>query len=273
MKLKLKRLHPEAVLPKRHSTGAAGFDLVAIEDSWPQGAVEMARTGWAMEIPPGYEGQIRLRSSSGVKGLVIPHAPATIDSDYRGEILVAVTTLQNRTPGPLIKKGDRIAQMVICPVLAVDLEEAEGLSETERQGQGFGGRDVGAIIPSLDSGSDKDKNAASETQVIHVLLKNTRLGWMATAVELDCNVGAYDWTVEEAKAAIEKALCACVFAQVMKYDRLRLAPREESGCLWKEVLASQKAGRLHSTKPLAEAYGCPEFVGSTQIRYYLAEEP
>jgi dUTP pyrophosphatase len=122
------------------SAGAAGLDLAAA----PDGPIEIAPggraavpTGLAFEIPPGFEGQVRPRSGLARKlGITLPNAPGTIDSDYRGEVLVL---LMNLGAEPfVVKPGDRIAQLVIAPVVTAELEEAASLDETVRGDGGFG---------------------------------------------------------------------------------------------------------------------------------------
>jgi dUTP pyrophosphatase len=94
-------------------------------------------TGFAVEIPPGYEGQVRARSGLALRhGLYLPNAPGTIDSDYRGEIQVIV---QNGGSEPVtIRRGERIAQLVIVPVARPVFEEVSALSPTSRGPGGFG---------------------------------------------------------------------------------------------------------------------------------------
>jgi len=122
------------------SESAAGLDLCAALEA----AISLdplARTlvpcGFAIAIPPGYEGQVRPRSGLALKqGLSIPNAPGTIDSDYRGEVCVILINLGSEAVR--IEPGQRIAQLVICPVARVELREVEELSDTERGDGGFG---------------------------------------------------------------------------------------------------------------------------------------
>lgn len=94
-------------------------------------------TGIAVEIPPGYEAQIRPRSGLAIRhGITLLNTPGTIDADYRGEIKVILINLGEEDF--VINRGDRIAQMVICPVMIVELEEVEELSTTHRSDGGFG---------------------------------------------------------------------------------------------------------------------------------------
>jgi dUTP pyrophosphatase len=101
------------------------------------GARAAVPTGLVFEIPPGFEGQVRPRSGLARKfGITLPNAPGTIDSDYRGEVLVL---LQNLGEGPyVVAPGDRIAQLVIAPVVVAELEEAAELGDTHRGAGGFG---------------------------------------------------------------------------------------------------------------------------------------
>ncbi len=136
--LRIKRLDPRASLPRYESSGAAGLDLSALEPVVIlPGRWLRVRTGLALEIPPGYEGQVRPRSGLAVRrGVTVLNAPGTIDSDYRGELQVA---LVNLGPDPChLSAGDRIAQLVISPVTRVDVEEADELSPTDRGAGGFG---------------------------------------------------------------------------------------------------------------------------------------
>lgn len=95
-----------------------------------------ARTGFAIEIPEGFEGQIRLRSSAASQGLIIPNAPGTIDADYRGEVCIL---LRNLTLDPIeIGGGMRVAQLVIAPVARAVVAEVDELGETKRGDGGFG---------------------------------------------------------------------------------------------------------------------------------------
>lgn len=139
--LRVVRLHPDAVVPQYHTAGAAGFDLAAC---LPAGSVVIqprqilkVPTGLAMAIPEGLEGQVRARSGLSSKHGVTPvNSPGTIDSDYRGEIVVP---LINHGGEPFtISHGLRIAQLVIAPVIRVDIDEVDALDETARGRGGFG---------------------------------------------------------------------------------------------------------------------------------------
>lgn len=136
-----KSTHP---LPEYKTAGSAGFDLRAF---LPNGSVVLkpmermiVPTGLYMEIPVGFEGQVRPRSGCAVKqGLTVINAPGTIDSDFRGEVGVPIINLS--TEDQEIKDGERIAQMVITAysfMSFVEVQSVEELSQTERGAGGFG---------------------------------------------------------------------------------------------------------------------------------------
>jgi dUTP pyrophosphatase len=134
------KLRPGAQAPRYMSGGAAGLDLASAADEPIEilpGARAAVPTGLAFAIPPGFEGQVRPRSGLARKlGITLPNAPGTIDSDYRGEVLVLLLNLG--TERYIVAPGDRIAQMVIAPVVIAELEEAATLDETVRGAGGFG---------------------------------------------------------------------------------------------------------------------------------------
>jgi dUTP pyrophosphatase len=138
--LRVKKKDGRVTLPRYESSGAAGMDLKAFIEAElmipPLGRLRVP-TGLFVEIPPGYEAQLRPRSGLAEKlGITILNAPGTIDSDYRGELEVILVNL-GAEPFTL-KNGDRIAQMVVAPVTRPSICEAEFLSETERGSGGFG---------------------------------------------------------------------------------------------------------------------------------------
>lgn len=137
MKVKVKKLHPDAVVPKYATPGASGFDFVAIEDMiLHSGETKLVRTGLAIAVDQGYEIQVRPRSGLSLKtGLRVANAPGTVDSDYRGEVCVII---QSTGGVHEIKKGDRIAQGVVCPILQVEFDEVDDLDDTQRGVGGFG---------------------------------------------------------------------------------------------------------------------------------------
>lgn len=138
------RIHPEAYvdipLPRFMTPHAAGMDLHAAlskELILEPGDIRLVSTGFTMAIPNGYEAQIRPRSGLAVKhGIGVINSPGTIDADYRGEVKVAVINL-GKIPYT-IRRGDRIAQMVIHRVYQANLEEVEVLDKTDRNDGGFG---------------------------------------------------------------------------------------------------------------------------------------
>jgi len=127
-------------LPRYMTDGAAGMDVrAALEQpiEIAPGARTLVPCGFAIAIPRGYEAQVRPRSGLALKhGLSIPNAPGTIDSDYRGEVAVILVNLG--TESVRIATGDRVAQLVIAPVVRAELEEVEELEDTERGAGGFG---------------------------------------------------------------------------------------------------------------------------------------
>lgn len=139
MKIKIKRMHPDAKMPHRGTADAAGFDLYATKDVhvWP-GEPEMIPTGLAFEIPKGYVGVVYSRSSSAKNGLVI--TPLLVDADYRGEVFVLANFIEPALDNEyyLIRKGDRVAQIRIEKLVDTEYEWAEELSETERGSGGYG---------------------------------------------------------------------------------------------------------------------------------------
>jgi dUTP pyrophosphatase len=138
--LRVKRLRPGAKLPAYHSDLAAGMDLSADVDGTVFIAPNERRaipTGIMVEIPPGFEGQVRPRSGRAIsEGLTLINSPGTIDADYRGEVKVLVVNLGDRTLQ--INPGDRIAQLVIAPVVRAEVVEVDELSASARGDGGFG---------------------------------------------------------------------------------------------------------------------------------------
>ena len=142
--IKFLRLRPESdrdiPLPRYMTPSAAGMDICAAVEKnlvLEKGAVSLIPTGFAVAIPEGFEIQIRPRSGLAVKhGIGIINSPGTIDADYRGEIKIAVINLGRKTYS--VKRGDRIAQMVIKRVYQARLKVVEKLDETDRNSGGFG---------------------------------------------------------------------------------------------------------------------------------------
>lgn len=134
------KLAPNASEPTQGSKSAAGWDLRALEDTVVRkGSSTKIRTGLAVAIPEGWEGQIRSRSSLGAKGMIMPNGIGTIDSDYRGELMVLATWIGEGEQIEL-KKGERIAQMLIAPIPVITYKEVnlDQLSTTDRGTGGFG---------------------------------------------------------------------------------------------------------------------------------------
>lgn len=137
--VKVKKLHPDAKLPTKGSPGAACWDVYALEDIilYSTGS-KPVRTGLSFELPRGYEIEVRPRSGLSAKGFIIVNSPGTLDSDYRGELLILMKDSVFSTNTSSVKKGDRIAQIKVNEVPPVEFVEVEELSETERGSKGFG---------------------------------------------------------------------------------------------------------------------------------------
>jgi dUTP pyrophosphatase len=125
-------------LPAYATAGAAGMDIVSAESFYlANGDHGVVKTGFAIEVPPGYEVQCRPRSGLAAKNAIsIVNSPGTIDEDYRGEVMII---LINHGQGFFhATRGDRIAQLVLAPVTKATVVEVEELSETQRGANGFG---------------------------------------------------------------------------------------------------------------------------------------
>ncbi len=139
--LKIKRLsHFQGDLPKYKTSGASGMDIKACIDEaiviQPQKRV-LVPTGLAMKIPEAYEIQVRPRSGLALKkGLTLLNTPGTIDADYRGEIQIILINLGHEAA--VIENGERIAQLVVCPVVKAKILVTDELDDTERGESGFG---------------------------------------------------------------------------------------------------------------------------------------
>lgn len=139
--VKVQRLHSaDLSLPTYMTSQAAGMDLFAALDepvTIKPGEIFAVPTGLAIELPEGYEAQIRPRSGLALKrGISIPNAPGTVDADYRGEIKVILINLGKEDFK--VSRGDRIAQMVVAPVVQVAWHEVVDLNATSRSSGGFG---------------------------------------------------------------------------------------------------------------------------------------
>ena len=140
VKLLIKKLHKNIILPEYKTDGSSGMDLMANVEQTVKilpGEKKIISTGIMVAIPEQYEIQIRPRSGLAAKnGISVLNTPGTIDSDYRGEIKVILINLGKDIFQ--INKNDRIAQMIVCPIIKVELKEVDSLPETARGEGGFG---------------------------------------------------------------------------------------------------------------------------------------
>ena len=143
VKLLIKKLQKNIILPEYKTDGSSGMDLMANVEQTVKilpGEKKIISTGIMLAIPEQYEIQIRPRSGLAAKnGISVLNTPGTIDSDYRGEIKIILINLGKNIFK--IKKNDRIAQMIVRPIIKVELEEVESLPETVRGKGGFGSTD------------------------------------------------------------------------------------------------------------------------------------
>lgn len=138
MELKIKKIHPDAIIPQYQTSGSVGFDLHALEESliWID-QTKVIRTGIAVEIPSGYEITVRQRSGlSKSYPNYIAICLGTIDFDYRGEILIPI--VNHKHIMMKINKGDRIAQAIVSPIVQCKIVEVDELTETYRGSGAFG---------------------------------------------------------------------------------------------------------------------------------------
>lgn len=138
MKLKFKKLHSFAIIPEYKTKGSSGFDFHVL---YPvmilPGESDLLSSGLAIEIPLGFEMQVRPRSGLSIKFKnYLANAPGTVDSDYRGEIKFPI--VNNTQEIMTFQRGDRILQGIIAPVYQFEIEEVKTLSETDRGTGGFG---------------------------------------------------------------------------------------------------------------------------------------
>jgi dUTP pyrophosphatase len=140
IKIQIKKLSNEVLTPKYETSGSSGMDIAAYTEQAiiiNPGEKALISTGFSLCIPQGYEVQIRPRSGlAAKKGVTVLNTPGTIDSDYRGEIKVILINLSKEVFS--VRNGERIAQMVVCPIKQVIVEEVDELSETNRGTGGFG---------------------------------------------------------------------------------------------------------------------------------------
>lgn len=142
MTVRFKRVHPDASLPAYAHPGDAGMDVRSVEDvELAPGSRALVHTGLVMSLPAGWEAQVRPRSGLALKhGVTVLNTPGTIDAGYRGEIGVILANMGDAAFS--VRKGDRIAQIVIAPVTAAVIEEADAVDETVRGAGGFGSTGV-----------------------------------------------------------------------------------------------------------------------------------
>lgn len=138
--LQVRRLSPAAIIPRYMTDLAAGLDLHALladEISLAPGERALIPTGLALAIPPGFEGQVRPRSGLALKkGVTLVNSPGTIDADYRGEVGIIII---NHGQSPVtITPGERVAQLIIAPVVRAEIVEVADLDDTGRNAGGFG---------------------------------------------------------------------------------------------------------------------------------------
>lgn len=138
MTLGFKRIHPDAVLPAYAHPSDAGMDVRSVEELViPAGKRALVHTGLVVLLPPLYEAQVRPRSGLALKfGVTVLNTPGTIDSGYRGEIGVILANFGDADF--IVKKGDKIAQLVIAPVTQPEVCEVSEIDETDRGAGGFG---------------------------------------------------------------------------------------------------------------------------------------
>jgi dUTP pyrophosphatase len=145
LELRIKKLYPSATLPTRAKPGDSGLDLRAHlpeqrHVTLGPGGRQKIWTGIAIELPEGHEGQVRGRSGLTNRGIIACGGLGTVDNGYRGD--VGVTLFNNTDRDFAVFHGDRIAQLVVCPVAYPEVVEVEELSETERGADGFGSTGV-----------------------------------------------------------------------------------------------------------------------------------
>jgi dUTP pyrophosphatase len=145
MKVNIKKLKENAVIPKYESAGAAGMDLTATSKTYDKHGNVVYGTGLAFEIPEGYVGYIFPRSSNAKKDLLLSNSIGVIDSDYRGEVIFKFKELPYKFGNMASyahpkshEVGDRIGQIIIMPYPKIDFVEVDELDETERGSGGFG---------------------------------------------------------------------------------------------------------------------------------------
>ena len=140
IKIQIKKLSSSVLTPAYETVGSSGMDVAAYINNnivINPGEKALVPTGFSIAIPKGYEVQIRPRSGlAAKKNITVLNTPGTIDADYRGEIKVILINLGKEKF--VVENGDRIAQMIVCPVVKAKLEEVNELSDTDRGSGGFG---------------------------------------------------------------------------------------------------------------------------------------
>ncbi len=140
VKVLIKKLNPEAKLPSYKTKGSSGMDLMALVEEKiivKPNSSELIPTGLSIAIPEDLEIQIRPRSGLAAKhSITVLNTPGTIDSDYRGELKIILYNHSNKNF--IVNKNDRVAQMILVPILKVDFEEVDELPDTIRGSGGFG---------------------------------------------------------------------------------------------------------------------------------------
>lgn len=134
MQIKIKKMHPDAVIPSYSKIGDAGLDLTAVSVTETIGYLEYS-TGLAFEIPEGFVGLLFPRSSISNKGLILANSIGVLDSNFRGEVTFRFKYITNTE---IYKIGDRIGQIVIMPIPTVEFVEVYTLAETNRGTGGYG---------------------------------------------------------------------------------------------------------------------------------------
>lgn len=142
MTLRFKKIHPDATLPSYAHASDAGMDVRSVEDvTVPAKGRVLVHTGLVMLLPPMYEAQVRPRSGLALKhGITVLNTPGTIDSGYRGEVGVILANFGDSDFQ--VKKGDKVAQIVVAPVVQAEIEEVSEIDETDRGAGGFGSTGV-----------------------------------------------------------------------------------------------------------------------------------
>jgi len=136
--VKFKKVHEGAKIPTRGTKGAACYDAYLPQDylSLPVGETRVIGLGFQVELPNGFEMQVRPRSGLALKGITVANSPGCVDADYRGEVGVILTN--NSGKDFALSKGDRVCQLKLSVCFIMDFQEVEDVAETERGAGGFG---------------------------------------------------------------------------------------------------------------------------------------